>query len=272
MTWEERQERRRTRTLRRNCATRSWLGGSLLIGLGTLLFLDNLGWLAPGQLWSFFWPMLLLAFGIWKLSCQSRGGGAALVGGIAVLFGLFFLLTSFGVFHIHLRNGSWAPAVVLILLGVMALRKALERRPIGNVQNSSVAVTTGFERAPNAARTKQQSEPVYLDDWVLLGGKKRRIEAAEFRGGDVYCVLGELILDLRNVYRAQAEGLMLLEVHCVLGSVHFKVPQDWLVQMEGSTVLGGFQDKTIPVRGVDERPPVLVIQGGAYLGEIIVDS
>ena len=284
MGWEEREARRQARFERRtrrwgvNASGRtpniSWLGGAILVAIGSILFLDNLGWVSAGHVWSTFWPMAVIAFGVWKLTNPCRNSDR-LLGGLSVAFGIFFLLAALDILHVRLHDGSWSIAVLMIVAGILALNKSLERgSPVRPPQSQPQQNSPPSPGSPPSRPTPEfrSNEPTYLDDWVFAGSKKRRVDATDFRGGEIHCVLGEVNLDLRNAYQPRPDRPMVLEAHCVLGAVRLRVPQDWVVQLEGSSVFGNFQDKTLPVQGVNGRAPTLVVTGGVFFGEVVVDS
>lgn len=275
-TVEQRLERRRQKRCARSNS--NWIAGASLVALGTLLFLDNLGVLSGRSVWDAFWPGLLLAFGLWRFSCNRRPSDRV-VGLIATVFGAAFLLNTFGVLHFRTREDSWALAILLIVAGTVAMQKALDR---GGPPNR---IRPGLSTLPPGERVNENPEadayspgssstplPIYLDDWVLGATKKRRIESGDFRGGEIHCVLGEMHIDLRNVYQPRPELPMVIEAHAVLGAIKLRVPQDWQIQMDGSAIFGAFQDKTIPMQNVNGKQPTLIVSGGAFFAEVSILS
>lgn len=282
---EERGERRRTRVTCRNQT--SWGIGVSLVALGTLLFLDNLGIVSAGRIMAGFWPGLLLAFGVWKLLKRYRRSDIV-VGAICAGFGALMLLGSWGILHFRTHDGSWALAILLIASGTIAMQKALDRAdPDDRIRPGLRTTPPGSWRqregnvpaAPAAESTASASAaplngllPIYLDDWVLGGAKKRRVECGDFRGGEVSSILGEMIIDLRQAHQPLPELPMELRAQAIFGVVRLRVPQDWVVQMDGSAVFGAFNDKTIPMQNLNGRQPVLIVTGGAFFGEVSVDT
>lgn len=274
MSWERREANRQARMARRGqrCCrpNMSWLGGAVLITIGSVLFLDNLGWISADQVWRMLWPAAAITFGVWKLVTAWRNSDR-LLGGLAVAFGTFFLLGALGVFQFRTHNNNWWIAVLLIAAGFMALQKSFERQAeaVERARRLPPSEENGLRSESPVAAV---NEPLYIDDWVFAGSKKRRVEASDFRGGEVHCVMGEIYLDLRGAYQPRPDRPMVLEAHTVMGAVRLRVPQDWVVQLEGSSMFGNFQDKTLPVQGMNGRAPTLVVTGGAFFGEVVVDS
>jgi hypothetical protein len=73
--------------------------GVIVIGLGLLFLLDNLGFISVRYTFR-FWPTLLIVFGLLKLS-QSRSANGYLLGGMLVLLGLVWTLKHMGIFYMN---------------------------------------------------------------------------------------------------------------------------------------------------------------------------
>jgi len=105
----------------------------------------------------------------------------------------------------------------------------------------------------------------------VMGGGEPRVESKNFRGGKVNAMLGGFVLDLT---RAEIEGdEAVLYVNTILGGGEIKVPETWLVEMHGSAILGGYDNKTRYFQP-DASKPVkkLIIRGNAILGGIEVKN
>ena len=122
---EERLERRRQRRIERSMRYGGgWIAGAVLVLLGIIFLLQNLGAVIPGNWWALF--ILIPAFGAFagawsafqnnnsRLNAAARG---SLIGGLVLtLIALIFLF--------NLNWGVLGP-VILIILGLGALLSAL---------------------------------------------------------------------------------------------------------------------------------------------------
>ncbi|EEF24629.1 conserved hypothetical protein, partial [Ricinus communis] len=76
-----------------------------------------------------------------------------------------------------------------------------------------------------------------------MGGFKRRIITPDFRGGEVTSIMGGCDLDLRQ---SDLTGDAVVTVYALFGGITIKVPVDWTVILEGTPIMGGFEEKTVP--------------------------
>jgi hypothetical protein len=98
----------------------------------------------------------------------------------------------------------------------------------------------------------------------------------EKRGGEwilprhvrAFACMGNVELDLTSA--RVGEGISVIDVLCVLGSVEIKVPADIIVVSDGDGIAGHFDivkiGESVPAPGA----PTLTITGTAYLGTVTV--
>jgi cell wall-active antibiotic response 4TMS protein YvqF len=114
--------------------------GVLLIGLGAVFILQNLGMVDAGNIGS-WWPVILIGFGVSSLIAPKDAGDSA--GGVIVTaLGSFFLLRKFDVIDWRFRD-VWP--VLLLLAGIsLILRSLAERR--GHRSDSTGSFENGGTR------------------------------------------------------------------------------------------------------------------------------
>jgi len=98
--------------------------GVFLVGLGGLLFADNLGYEIPGGLWN-YWPFLLIGLGAVKMLWP--GDGDEREGGYWILVsGLYCWISSWELYGLH-----WGTAwpIFLLAVGLGMVFRGLLRRP-----------------------------------------------------------------------------------------------------------------------------------------------
>ncbi len=218
------------------------LVGILVAGMGLLFLLDNL------NIFDFhravaFWPAAFILFGAIKL-LDTRSPNGALVGGVLIAVGVVLTINRLGFMHINVRV-LW-PLLLIGLGGAVIYRAVTGRRLLG--MNSKDA---------------EASDEV-VDITAILGGFDRRITTPNFRGGEVTAVMGGCMLDLRG---SSIEGEAVLNVFAMMGGITLKVPPDWTVALNGTPIMGGFDEKTIAPPHNGKR---LVIRGYAIMGGVEV--
>jgi predicted membrane protein len=217
------------------------IGGVILIALGILFLLDNLGWFEAGDLFS-YWPLILVAVGLSRLLGRDRFGGAVLVI-VGVLLQLHWLDI------ISLRFEILWP-LALVLIGAYVIWRAVFSRP--------------------GAPARAAVSGAYLNEWTLLGGGDTVVNSKEFRGGDVSVMLGGYDIDLRNA--SIAGDAAVLEVFVLMGGIDMRVPDDWTVMVSGTPVLGAFSNDTRAPREGDRPGKRLIVKGLAIMGGVEIKN
>ncbi|MYM90606.1 hypothetical protein GTP91_25965 [Rugamonas sp. FT82W] len=218
--------------------------GVAVVIIGMVFLLDNLGWLDL-NFTLHLWPTALIFFGILKV-VQTRTTSGAVVGGALILVGSLILLKETGFIDIAWRS-LWP--LILIAAGLSVMFKSTTGRSI-------------FE--PRADMLDKTSDDSVINVTAIMGGFKRRITSPDFRGGEITTVMGGCDLDLRQ---SSINGEAVLNVFSMFGGITIKVPIDWTVVLEGTPIMGGFEEKTVPPPTPSKR---LVVRGYAIMGGLEV--
>ena len=222
------------------------VAGVVVLGLGVLWTLDNLG-LANADLILRWWPALLVAFGLAKLT----GIGATrspFLGSVALGFGLLLLAGRLG--YVHASFDLIWP-LLLIVLGFNLVRRAM-RSP----QTDS----------PDASG----DDSAHVSAFAMMGATRRRAYSQALVSADVTAVMAGSQLDLRE---AQLAGpSMIVDVLAMWGGAEIFVPVGWRVLVETSPIMGGVEDRTLPPETSGPAPTVilrgLVIMGGVEVSHM----
>lgn len=214
--------------------------GLVLILLGVLFLLDQMGRVDFGDVISSWWPLILVAAGLWQLissNFQELAGGLFLI-----VIGALFQLAKLEIIGRDAWHYVW-PALI-IGLGLWVLIGAFRRSSAGQFPGS------------------KEDE---LDAFAIFAGLNRRIESQSFRGGKATAILGGIELDLTSVRLAEAKAG--LELTAIMGGIEVKVPRHIRVQLDGNPVLGGVENKHnyAPGSGAEQT---LSIKATAILGGI----
>lgn len=214
--------------------------GFVLILLGVLFLLDQMGRADFGDLIGRWWPLILVAAGLWQLissNFQELAGGLFLIA-----LGALFQLAKLEILGRSVWHYIW-PALI-IGLGLWVL--------------------IGAFRRPSTARVAGGKEDD-LDAFAIFAGLNRRIESQNFRGGKATAIMGGIELDLTPV--RLAEGRAGLELTAIMGGIDIKVPKHIRVELDGNPVLGGVENKHhyTPGSGAEQT---LSIKATAILGGI----
>jgi len=207
-------------------------GGVVVILVGVFLLLEQFG-VIPRH-WFSFWGFVLFVLGLFQLIQATRWGSR--------LWGLFLLasgaaleLDHLGITELHLER-TWP--VFIIAMGLVILVHAMER-PASTVGSLSP----------------------HLHLFSCMGGGEYRIQAKNFRGGSATAIMGGFDIDLRD---ADIEGdAATMTISAFLGGGVIRVPENWGVQMRGSSIMGG---NSMKVREGGKIDKTLIIEGMSLLG------
>jgi predicted membrane protein len=249
--WEQRQEARRARwedrMARRHyrSGTHGLFFGAIVVAIGCLLLLDNLGIVRFHDIWQ-YWPVLLVAWGVSRV-IDSRTPSGWIWGGMVALVGAFFLLDTL---DIIVFNFAVVWPVLLIAFGVSVL--------IGAVERNRFRDAAPIPGAPFTTSPVVGTNAVFSDN-------KTGTDTKDFQGGEASAIFGAARFDLRNASMTADEARIHVEV--VFGEAEVRVPETWNVISRAAVLFGGVNDKTIhPRPDPNVKTPRLVITGSVLFG------
>jgi predicted membrane protein len=228
------------------------LMGVLVIAIGLLFLLDNLDIIDIHDALA-FWPLVFIFAGVAKLLDTTSPDGY-LVGLAGIGIGVTMILHRLGIIYF-----SWRAVWPLILIGVGAL-VVYRAMTGGRSARFGVAVADGKDGMGAPFEAGAQT----VDVTAVLGGFERRVHSKDFRGGEVTAVMGGCALDMRE---ASIVGEAVIHVFAFWGGVTLKVPPDWTIVLEGTPIMGGFEEKTVAPPDNGKR---LVVRGYAIMGGVEV--
>jgi predicted membrane protein len=208
--------------------------------------LDNLGWLDL-DLRIHVIPIVLIAVGILKV-LQTRTQSGTVVGGVLILAGALIMLKSLGFLYI-----DWRTLWPLFIIGAgvaVVFKSATSRKTQGQ---------------GDGLLDKETDESV-INLTAIMGGYKRRVTTQDFRGGEITAIMGGGDLDLRQ---ASINGDAVLNLFAFCGGITIKVPVDWTVVLEGTPIMGAFEEKTVPPTAISSGKR-LILRGYVIMGGVEV--
>ncbi len=219
--------------------------GVVLIVIGGVWIFEQTG-LMPRVLQDvvFSWQMLLIGIGVFSLN-----NGNKVTGWVLVSLGGIFLLPEVMEIPRALSQLRWP--ILLIVLGMVILIRR--------------------KKEPQEIRGRTGDGIDFFDDFVVFGGREVIVNSQQLLGGRSTTLFGGSEYDLR-VSKLSDEGAV---IDCVslFGGTSFKVPPDWFVKNEVSTILGAFSDKRGNViADTSNQSKRLVIRGFTAFGGIEIKN
>ena len=214
--------------------------GLILIILGVLFLLSMLDVVDFGHLIGTWWPLILIAVGLRKMTTQ---GSDRYTGGLIILgLGVFFQLMELDVLGWGLFRYLWP--VILILIG---LKMLLSPRREGGGSSRPINKNT-------------------IDAVSLFGGSENRIVSQSFTGGQATAIFGGVDINLREA--RLNTGQATLHATAIFGGVDIICPDGWKIEIGGSSLFGALKNTCKTTN--DPDAPTLIIKGSALFGDIEV--
>ena len=208
--------------------------GVFIVAVGVVALLSQLGVsdVSIGDLFSTWWPLIVIAAGVSALITVPRARiGPTLV--IAV--GVVLQLDSLDIVHVDVWSLAWPVAIILVGLSLL----------------TRLGTHGADDQTVNSA--------------VIWWGSERRSTSQDFTGGSLSAIMGGIEVDLRE---ADIVKTAEISIFTLWGGVEVKVPPTWRVRISGLPLLGGWDDKTVRPT-VDGAPELIVhvtsIMGGAEI-------
>ncbi len=223
--------------------------GAFIVVVGLFALLDNLH-LFDSHVVQPYWPLVFVALGGLKLS-NTRRPNSLFVGGALIVVGVGMTLQNLGLVHFEWRQ-LWPLALIWVGLSVITR---------GFIVRGDVTC-----RAAPGEREERLEHGSRVDASATMSGIVLRNDSQEFTGGEINAVMGAVELDLRGAAIA-TEAVLHLSI--VMGGVEIKVPREWSIVVNGSPLLGGMEDKTVPPMSPGKR---LVVEGSVIMGGVEISN
>jgi len=225
--------------------------GIVLIVLGVILILERLN-LIPESVVSMLlsWQMLLVGIGVLSLI-----GGNRTAGIILIVIGGFFMIPELITVPHEIRRIYWP--LILVAIGIAVLLRQRDHSKITVGENSPF-----IDPNDHSVNT--------FDDFVIFGGREIFINSQALAGGKATSIFGGIEFDLRKA--SLQPGGAVIDCVSLFGGCGFKIPMDWNVKNEVTTIFGAFTDKrgdTYNDRYYDPSKTI-VIKGISMFGGIEV--
>jgi hypothetical protein len=267
------------------------VAGLFLLMVGVVLLTAKMGvFFLPG--WVFSWPMLLIALGLFLGFKHSFQKPSWLV---LIVIGGVFLLDNHFLIDFNLKRYFWP--ILIIGLGIWLIMKPKKRNPWENQVGAGTTRpedTPGYYTDPvNGAYpggyTDYTGDEAYtangyggaqgyvaggpedhIDSAAIFGGIKKNIVSKNFKGGEVVSVFGGTEL---NLMHADIQHPIVLEATQIFGGTTLIVPPHWQIKADDMVaILGGIDDKRLPMTQGYDPNKVLILKGTTLFGGLNIKS
>lgn len=236
--------------------------GVLVIAAGAILLLESLGIMQIDiDVWD-YWPLILIAVGLSKLfqprQCRHVGGGLFLLA-----LGVLFQLNNLEKINFQFRD-IWP--VILIFIGFAILKRGFWGRMHHHASGKGESRARCFPPHPPMNQSRSMDND-YLDISAIMGGGEYVISSKQLKGGRISVLMGGCELDLRGA--DFPEESIFFDISVIFGGVDIRVPNEWEVVLKGSPILGGIDNKTVPLKDASKK---IIIKGSVIMGGIDIKN
>lgn len=225
------------------------IAGIVLVVIGGLLLLNTLNIVGFSMSYYIFsWKTILIAIGVIIVFRRE----SQLTGYLFIGVGVVFWLLTFAGYYISF--GKVFLPLILIVIGIVIITRRGRMEKHGRQsRNADGTVNTD-----------------YLDDISILGGGVRRIQSANFKGGNITAIFGGSEFDLKDSV-ISPEGCV-IDVFTMFGGTKLIVPNDWEIKSDVLSMFGGFSDKRMNKPEESEVKKVLLLKGVVLFGGVEVKN
>jgi len=212
--------------------------GCSIVALGILFLLDSAGSLDAGLVIDHWWPLVIVAAGLFTLAERPP---SVLRGALLVAAGALLLLFSTNVLDDNAWDYVW-PAAIVVAGAVILLRWSGRAIPRGANPEDVVRST------------------------AIFSGSKLVSAARQFRGAWLTAIFGGITLDLRDAELA-AEGAS-VNATAAFGGIDILVPRGCRISVRSTPIFGGVDDKTDHSQAPSADAPTLYVDAVAVFGGV----
>lgn len=243
-----------------NNTKRNVFAAILIIYVGIVWFLRNIGMISPEWFRILFsWQLLVIFIGI-RFLCSKRIWGSL----VLIAIGTLFLLPKFGILAAEWLHLYWPLALVFIGM-ILLFRPPRKHHPMAHHRAFHRQFRHGNPQA-SYGNSDYESKDGYVTSNNTFGGDRQIVLDPVFRGANIRNMFGGTVLDLRRT-RLEAEQTY-IDVECMFGGIEIYLPAEWKLQLEVDTVAGECEDKRYPSILEIDTKHVLIVRGKITFGGI----
>jgi predicted membrane protein len=208
--------------------------GVILITVGVILILERLN-LIPESMADMLisWQMLLVGVGVLSLI-----GGNRTAGTIMIVIGATFMIPELITVPQEVRRIYWP--LILVAIGISILMRQRDHQRLRRGNDPIINIPNDNEPKSSSSAYNTDSFNTF-DDFVIFGGREIFVNSQALVGGKATSIFGGIEFDLRKA--TLQPGGAVIDCVSVFGGCGFKIPMDWNVRNEVTTIFGAFTDK-----------------------------
>lgn len=249
-----------------NCLQSNLWVGLLVLSIGLILLLDRMN-VVDFPFWLISWPMILIVIGVF-IGVKKKFQGISWL--VLILLGSFFMLGKFPEYS-HLKQYGIPAGVIAV--GLLLVLRATILKPAykpkywddnwrkGSAKQSSAVF--------GAAEESTSTDDEYIDISTIMGGIQKKVLSKNFKGGQCTNIFGGTDLDFNQ---ADIQGVAVLDVTQLFGGIVLRVPANWNIKSDLTSIFAGVEDKRKNVVHDEANGKTLVLKGTSIFAGVEIKN
>jgi predicted membrane protein len=238
------------------------VAGIILVGVGIVLLLRNIGFLFPH--WLFTWPVIVILAGIYTGFKHNFKNNSWL---IIIAVGSFFLIERF-MPSVSLQPYFWP--LIIIGIGVLYILRP-GKQSWNNWKNTSDGNNkwneTGKWQGFSGDTSVDNNDEFRVNS--IFSGVEKKIISKNFQRGQISSVFGGAEIDMTQ---ADIAGTAVIKMEVVFGGVKILLPPHWSVQNNIDGVFHSVEDNRNGSAAAADTAKLLILEGRCIFGGIEIKS
>ena len=241
-------------------------GGLILVAVGVVFLLRNMGMEDLFPHWLFSWQMLLIVIGNYSGFKHNFRNNARI---ILISIGGFFLISEF-MPDWGLKPLFWP--IAIICAGIIFIVRPNKNGWSNFKDDTNNSFNTNVQNItiPATATNIPPDRSDYLVIRSVFSGVVKNMVSKNFQGGNISCVFGGAEVDCSQ---ADINGTVTIKLEVVFGGAKIVVPAHWAVQNDIDGFFHGIDDKRRFNPDASINPgKVLILKGSVVFGGVEIRS
>lgn len=244
-----------------NCLQSNLWVGLIILSVGLVLLFDRTG-LIDFPRWILSWPMILIVVGVVTGIGKNFKGVGWLV---LIIVGSFLLLAKMPEYS-YLKQ--YALPLGVITVGTLLVLRSTILKPTYKAKSDDW-LNSGSKASSNVfgAAEESSTDEDYIDISTVMGGIQKKIISKNFKGGQCTNIFGGTDLDFNQ---ADIQGVAVIDISQWFGGIVLRVPANWHVKSDLTSIFAGIEDKRKNV--TDDDAKTLVLKGTSIFAGVEIKN
>lgn len=211
-----------------------------------------------------YWPIILVYFGLDNLFSKHHSKFFA---SFLIAIGVLFLLGNLDIINVRWYNLIFPTILIAIGIRILVPSKCFMKRCFFKNDKSEEIIDNCGILINKKFNFNGSTDDDIIENYNIFSGYDSTITSQSFKGGEVGAIFGGSSIDLRECSLNNNKAK--LELYAIFGGVEVIIPTNWKVQVKGTPIFGGIDNKCTYEKSTEtENVPTLIIEAFAIFGGV----